>query len=132
MVYFSFSSNLYIFFNLLPQIGPQILDINVYERFLQNLQIQMRRASGVMIFYYEFIIPVSKLIQFLKNFFFLGGDMDMLIFTLYCLFIGVKLPDYPTAPKKLQPIQDTNMLHNACEYRWQLIKHVNMCCGTTT
>lgn len=33
MVYFSFSSNLYIFFNLLPQIGPQILDINVYERF---------------------------------------------------------------------------------------------------
>lgn len=26
---------------------------------------------------------------------------------------GVKLSDYPTAPKKLQPIQDTNMLHNA-------------------
>ncbi len=59
----------------MPQIGPQILDINVYERFLQNLQIQMRRASGVMIFYYEFIIPViiPKLIQFLKNFFFGGG-----------------------------------------------------------
>lgn len=50
----------------------------------------------------------------------------MLIFTLYCLFIGVKLPCYPTAPKKLQPVQDTNMLHNACEYWWQLIKHVNV------
>ncbi len=54
--------------------------------------------------------------------------MDMLICTLYCLFIGVKLSDYPTAPKKLQPIQDTNMLHNACEYWWQFIKHVNVLC----
>lgn len=59
MVYFSFSSNLYIC-NLLTQIGPQILDINVYEHFLQNSQIQMRRASGVMVFSNEFIIQVSK------------------------------------------------------------------------
>lgn len=63
--------------------------------------------------------------KILKSFFFLL-EIDMLIFTLYCLFIGVKLPGYPAAPKKLQPVQDTNMLHNACEYWWQLIKHVNV------